>query len=356
MESIARLMEELPKDYETDSRTQGAFTSARGIKTPSDLMKLSIFHLHNESSLMEISEVARMTELGQVSDVAFMNRLAKCGDWFRSINEKIAAQSLIEYKKPKWMEGMTVVALDVSDVKEGGRSQKLYRLHYAIDIFKMSRVEYKITTNEVGESLCNFSPQPNHLQIGDRAYTTINGLEHCAAAGASYIMRLRKNSFTIRDENGEKLDMLALFATLKTEECLDISAYATNAKGKKIPIRVCAKRKTPQAIEETQKKLKRKEQTRQRKMLEETKTYNEYIIVVTNLDENIPAKEILEAYRLRWQIEIYFKRLKSILGCGVLPKRREDSALAWFNGKLMIALLIETVIAKASFSPQGYGE
>jgi IS4 transposase len=84
-------------------------------------------------------------------------------------------------------------------------------------------------------------------------------------------------------------------------------------------------------------------------MSDEAKAFNEYIVVVTNLNDGISAEEILETYRLRWQVEIYFKRLKSILDFGELPKRRLDSVIAWLNGKLMIALLIEILLSKTSF-------
>lgn len=68
------------------------------------------------------------------------------------------------------------------------------------------------------------------------------------------------------------------------------------------------------------------------------------------------ADEILDLYRYRWQVELYFKRLKSILNYGELPKKSEKSIFAWLNGKLMVALLVESVIGSADFSPCKYDD
>lgn len=356
MENIARLMSELPKGYEEDCFKQGAITRKRGVSSPADLMMLAIFHLQNGCSLVEISEVARITKLGRMSDVAFMNRFEKCGKWFKSINEKLASDSLIDYQKPSWLERKTVVAMDASDVSEKGRSGRIYRLHFMLDIFKMASLEYKITDAQAGESICNFTLKPGFLVMGDRAYASIKSIEYCHKSGAEYIFRLRKNSFTVRNEHNEKIDLTAVLERLDADEHVDLLAYATNLSGDTVPVRICAKRKTPEAISQTQKKLRRKESKDQRIISEDTKTFNEYIVVVTNLDSTISAEQVLETYRLRWQVEIYFKRLKSILNFGELPKRRADSIVAWLNGKMMVALLIEALIAKASFSPQECGQ
>jgi hypothetical protein len=352
MESIARLMTELPIGYEDDCFEQGAITRKRGVACPADLMMLSMFHLHNGCTLLEISEVARITKLGTMSDVAFMKRFEKCGDWFKTINNKIATQGLIDYQKPTYLKDKVVIAVDASDVTEKGRSGRRYRLHYALDIFKMGSVDHSITDIKVGESLVNFNLKPGYLVIGDRAYSTIRGIEHCEKNGSEFILRMRKNSFTLRDEQGESVDFLKSIENSENGNYADVRAYATNLDGDKIPIRICAKKKDPEAIIQTQKKLKLKESKKQFIISDETKAFNEYIVVVTNLNDNITAEEILDTYRLRWQVEIYFKRLKSILDFGELPKRRPDSVIAWLNGKLMIALLIEILLSKASFPPQ----
>jgi hypothetical protein len=359
MQSIARLIRELPLDYEADCFKEKAMERTRGIASPADLMMLVMFHLHSGCSLIDISQIAKISGLGNVSDVAFMKRFAKCGEWFKAINKKLISNKpdlcdeIIQYEKPNWMQGKDVLGLDASDVSEKGCSGRIYRLHFALNIFDMQSYEQSITTTKTGESLTNFELSKDCIVIADRIYSSIKGIEHCVDKGANYILRLRKNSFTPCDENGNKINLLDHFNQLSDDECLDINAYVINASKVKIPIRICARRKTADAIEQSYKKLRRKESKKQITISDGAKIFNEYIVVVTNVESTAASsKEILDAYRFRWQVEIYFKRLKSILNFGELPKRNATSSLAWLNGKLMIALLIEIVIAKASFSPQ----
>ena len=64
---------------------------------------------------------------------------------------------------------------------------------------------------------------------------------------------------------------------------------------------------------------------------------------------------MLELYRCRWQIELAFKRLKGLLKLGYLPKNDPQSARAWLQLKLLLALVIEKLCYDARFfSPWGY--
>jgi len=350
MESLSKLISELPADYQEDCFKYGAIKRARGVSCPEDLMKIAMFHLHNATSLLEASETAKRTKLGELSDVALMKRLEQCNDWFKVINGKLVTQALVEYQKPSWMEEYDVLAVDASNVLTIGSCKKLYKFHYLMNIFGMNHVQHVITDHKVGEKLSNFEFNPKHLIFGDRIYTTINGIEHCENCGAKFVLRMKKNSFTIRDESGNPIDLVQAVNNAGDAAAVDINGFVTTQSGKKIAVRVCARRKDSKGIEDTRKRLKRLESKKQLNISTETKVFNEYIVVVTNLDESVSADEVLEAYRLRWQIEIYFKRLKTILDIGNLPKRREKGAMAWLNGKLMIALLIEIVIAKHSSS------
>ena len=72
---------------------------------------------------------------------------------------------------------------------------------------------------------------------------------------------------------------------------------------------------------------------------------------MTSLDETFSAEQILALYRLRWQVEMVFKRFKSILNMGSMPTKTAASGEAWLNCKMLIAMLIEKLLSSVDFSP-----
>ena len=61
------------------------------------------------------------------------------------------------------------------------------------------------------------------------------------------------------------------------------------------------------------------------------------------------------SYRARWQIELAFKRLKSLVQLGHLKKHDEIAARAWLQGKLLVAFLVDALLVTAErISPWGY--
>ncbi|MBR3569571.1 MAG: hypothetical protein IKN96_02055 [Oscillibacter sp.] len=155
----------------------------RGIKTPDNLMLLSLYHLLNGCSLKEISQIAGLTQLGKVSDAAFMKRFQKCGAWFEWVCNHLQREGRISYRKPSCLERYRVLAADASDVVEKGRSGRMYRLHFALDLFRLKAALYSITESGAGETLKNFEFHENNLILADGIYATITGIEHCLNRG-----------------------------------------------------------------------------------------------------------------------------------------------------------------------------
>ena len=118
--------------------------------------------------------------------------------------------------------------------------------------------------------------------------------------------------------------------------------------------RVCAIRKSEHGIQQAHRRLQRKASKKQTTLKPETLEYAKYVIVFTTLAAE-SAGEVLECYRLRWQIELTFKRMKTLAQLGHLPKHDDRSARAWPYGKLLVALLTQKLIRVGrDISPWGY--
>ncbi len=352
MTGAASLIRMMPKGYEQACYETRAIVRKRDIKDPNDLMMLALFHLLNGCTLIEVSEISKLAKLGDISDVAFLKRFKNCNEWFKWIINATVSKGLIEYEAPESISKYRVLAVDASDVVEKGASGRTLRLHFALDIFHMHAALYKITENNVGEQLCNFDFEENDLIIADRAYTTFSGIEYCYEKKCQFITRMRTNCFKVYNESGESIDLLALMQSSKEGHIHAFIKKTTNKKDHNLlPIRICYKKKTPEAVEATRKKLKRRESKKQNVLSEETLLFNEYIVLATSLTDKISFCDVFDLYKCRWQVELYFKRLKSILGYGDLPKKTAESIFSWLNGKLMIALLMEKMLGDALFSP-----
>ena len=76
------------------------------------------------------------------------------------------------------------------------------------------------------------------------------------------------------------------------------------------------------------------------------------MLILTSLDvAQFSAEDILAIYRLRWQIELLFKRLKSLLHLDELPAKDPDLVRCWIYAKLIAALLLEEVAGPFLDSP-----
>lgn len=344
------LVKLLPSGYEQACFDKKAITRKRTIKEPLDLLRLILFYLSGNKSLIDVSQFALMGGIGKISDVGFMKRFIKCKDWIIWLTQNILPNPVTRYKKPGWLEPYQVLAVDASDVVDKGAVKRLWRLHYAVDLFTLTCSQFKVTGQDVGESLKNFTLAKGCLVIADRAYGTIKSMEHCLAAGGDFIIRIKNKAFNIYDSSGRKLDFTGWLRTVG-ETAEELSVYIRDSEKKLVPLRICACKKTKAEIAIEKARIKRMESRKQVKLSSETAFTHNYMFVATSLPVEIPAAEILSCYRLRWQVELVFKRLKSLLGLGSMPTKTKAAGEAWINGKMLLSLLTEKYLGDIDFSP-----
>ena len=77
-----------------------------------------------------------------------------------------------------------------------------------------------------------------------------------------------------------------------------------------------------------------------------------HVLLLTSLDPlEYPAKRVGALYRLRWQVEIAFKRLKSLLHLDALRAKDPELARAWIFTNLIAAFMIDDMVQHTLDSP-----
>jgi len=125
------------------------------------------------------------------------------------------------------------------------------------------------------------------------------------------------------------------------------------ATGERLPCRVCIIRKDGESAARARRTLNREASKKQKAPAELALLACDFLVLVTTLPaEAFSLKKVLGLYRLRWQVELVFKRFKSIARIGALPKYTDSSARAWLYGKMFITLLLERISSHlGAFSP-----
>lgn len=348
----------LPSGWQDKARELGALRRCREFPDAATLLRVLLIHLAEGCSLRETVVRAAEGQLVTVSDVALLKRLRASGEWFRWMGEALMERWVTpQAARPLLEEGMRIRIVDGSTVSEPGATGSTWRLHYATRLPSLACDEVHVSDTTVGESLSRFQVAAGDLLIADRGFANRTGVRHVHRHGGSVIVRLNLTNLPLADPKGRPFALLAHLRRLSAARLGDWPVRLAAEKKGLAPVlgRVCAIKKSRAAAQRARDKAARESRHQGHQVRPETLEAAGYIFVFTTLGAHVPARAILEIYRGRWQVELAFKRLKSLLALGHLKKVDPQGARAWLQGKLLIAILIESLIALAErFSPWGY--
>jgi hypothetical protein len=301
-------------------------------------------------SMRETVARARAGNVARLSDVGLLKRINKSGEWLRWMSERLIQETPVSAMKCSALDGRRLLAVDGSVVREPGAITATWRLHYTMDIATLSCQEMQITSTRVGESLSRFAVRQGDVIIADRGFANRRGVNHVLDHGGDVLVRMNLCSLPLQDEHGASFVQLPYLRTLQAGQTGEWSATLQGTKGA-VAVRVCAYRKADEQRIESERKYRQYINKKQQKFNADTLEASGYVVMVTTLS-NLNAEGILALYRHRWQVELAFKRMKSLLGLGHLKKKDAEGAKAWLQGKLFVACLIERLIALGDhFSP-----
>lgn len=333
----------LPSDWTKQVHHLGMLKGGHkfsGTDGESKLLRTLLIHLAGGLSLRETSAYCQASNLVDVSDVAILKRLRKSEAFFNW-----CISNLKQNNQAPLIGNLNCRVFDATMIKEPGPTGTLWRFHYSINLKTLMCDEQKLTDYKTGEGFKNYTLHASDVILADRGYSRPINIAKANEFGAFVLIRFTPTTLPLF--SGEGNTAFSLMRHLRELRYGDIGDWPVKikiSKDKKISARLIGIRLPPSQIEKQKKAARRASSSHGDKIQAKTLELAEYLMIITTLPKEYSAEQILKLYRLRWQIELVFKRLKSLLGAGHLPKYDDQSSRAWLAGKIFVALLIERII------------
>lgn len=351
----------LPSALDEHAKLHGAMRRQRGqITSAEQLLRLLLMHIASGLSLEQTVTRAHVRGLATLNAMALHKRLCSSQRWLEALTKHLLAdlQPLLQRSEGPWATSRRLRILDATTIQEPGATGTSWRLHYSLRLPELCCDFFELTDRHGAESVRRLPVAKNDLVLLDRVYCDRQAIAQVLASGAEVILRYNSGAFPLLDARGQALDLLPQLRQLTFGQLGQWEAqFAVNDSGQTRPMRICAVRKSEEAARRAEGRIKaRASRSSVKKVRPRTLELADYLVVLTSLPaEELEVSAVLEFYRARWQVELAFRRLKSLLELGQLPKKKVQSSQAWMQGKILTALLIERILCEARFiSPWGY--
>ena len=328
-----------------------AFTRARKIESPEVLLRLILMWAAAERSLMDTAALAAEAGLADVSDVALVKRFAKAGDWIGALLSELLVDD-----QQRFPCGIRVRLLDATAITRAGKNGTDHRVHLGLDLGSNRIDSIELTNDKEGESLERFSVRAGEIVVGDRGYGHRAGMAYVDGKGAFFVVRFAWSSVPLESLDGQPFSLFDALRSLPEARAAEFPISFLAPNGETIHARLVAIRKSePAAAQARQKALSERSKKGRATVDVRTLEAAGYLFVLTNLPSAFSPESVLQLYRFRWQIEMKFKTLKSVLHLDNVPARTDENLRVYILAKFLIALLIDALLYQGdSFSPWGY--
>ena len=348
----------LPTDWRRLAFTSGAVARLRGFEDVSQLLRTLLLHVGKGYSLRETAVRAKAAGLASVSDVALLDRLRSAGPWWRQLCTRLLEESGAHV--PVGAGQRRFRAVDGTVVNEPGKTGTSWRIHYTLQLPSLECDYFEITPAREsggGETLTRVPVRAGDCLLADRGFCRTAGVLAVIGRGGDVMVRLNTGNLPLYEQgSGGRFDLLGAIATLRQPGQPAEWSVAVRKGKTSATLRLCGIRKSESEIQRALLHLQRQASKQGTQPRDASLECAKYVLVVSSLPvAEFDAAQILQWYRLRWQIELGFKRLKSLAALGHLAKHDEQSARSWLYGKLLLGLLTEKLIRIGrDISPWGY--
>jgi len=315
-------------------------------------LRLVLHQAGTSASLRATTALAAATGVVAIAAVSLHQWMKKLGPYLTVLLARMVGTAA--FAPEKW-GGLHIIVGDATTVQRPASKGTTARVHYALRLADMTPRHIEVTDEHGGETARRFRAEPGEVWLLDRAYANPAGVASIHDRGAHIVVRYNRGTLPVYDKRAKRIDVMSLLKETEDREDVRQRRAVVHVGDKKIAGRLCWMRlpadKAAQACHRAAKE-------NDGPCDADTLLAAEFVLVFTTILEELTAQQVLELYRARWQVELEFKRAKSIRELDRLPNFLPETIHSWICAKLLLQL-ITARIANAgpppseSFSPGG---
>jgi hypothetical protein len=196
----------------------------------------------------------------------------------------------------------------------------------------------ELTDHHGAETLVRHPLDPGEIAVADRIHARRTDFGQLLAHGVDLVVRMGWQNVPLEQSDGQPLDLIGWLTrprTVPTERAVQVQT-PTGV----YPVRLIAAPLPPEQAEQARRRCRQAATKKGRTVDQRTLIAAGFVLLVTTLDATTwPLEDVVRLYRCRWQIELVFKRLKSLWHLDQLRARDPDAIQAHLLGIILAALL-----------------
>ena len=344
------LLQDLPVALVASAREFRAFTRARKITPPQELLRVVLLYCGLDQSLRTVAGNLTLLE-ERITDSSGMPRLKACAPWVKALLPQLLPPL------PLLPAGYRVSVIAGSSLEAPGADGTDYRLPLRLDLLSLTLLELGVTDVPTAESLRHFTRGTGDIARVDRGYCQPATLVETHRQGPDWIVRCN-SGMPLWTPTGEEFDLVATLKHLPPTQARVTQSVQVGPAGAAervaAPLHAC---RLPEAQANAARRRCRRQAQKKGKTLKAATLYLAgWVSVVTTLDPpGWTAETLLALSRVRWQVELAIKRWKSLLDVGQVRANAEGTlASLWLHGKLLYALLLDRRCRRLAGDQWGY--
>lgn len=327
----------LPDDLEESARRTGALLRCRNVPDAASFMRMALAYAVSDLSLKDVAAWASALQVAQITGPGLFYRLGEAELWLEQVLGQILSEQV-----PHAAGGFRLRIVDATVINGPGRKAVQWRAHVSINATTGAIRAVELTDDSGGEKLSRHCFGDGDVVLGDRGYATARGLWAVRQQEAHVVVRFNPVTLRTCDDKRRRI-----YLGKQEGEVPKVGAVEFKIK---IPVPPAATRS-----HKTWDSAKAIAWIPARAIAARTRTGEVTWLLTTLPAKQMPAIGILGLYRVRWQIELLFKRLKSLLHLDTLPSREGPTAKSWMLARLIAAALAQQLVQPSGpLSPWGY--